>query len=58
MTTNSYTVNVTISDKGDGNLNVVVTSENAEDTDFTNTYAAAGSLDLSGTKTLTGRNPL
>ena len=53
--TNSYTVNVTISDKGDGTLNVVVTSENAEDLDFTNTYAAAGSLDLSGTKTLTGR---
>ena len=54
--TNSYTVNVTISDKGDGTLNVVVTSENAEDLDFTNTYAAAGSFTPVVTKDLAGRD--
>ena len=55
--TKTYTVTVTVSDKGDGTLNVVLgeASDSPTGLNFTNTYAASGSLDLSGTKTLTGR---
>ncbi len=50
-----YTVTVEISDNGDGTLDVTVTSENAESLDFENDYTATGTLDLSGMKTLNGR---
>ena len=51
-----YTLVVTISDKGDGDLNIDVTGGNPTSLDFTNTYTATGTLELSGTKTLTGRD--
>ena len=54
--TSKYTVTVSISDNGDGTLDITVTSDNESSLDFTNNYAATGSLDLSGTKTLTGRD--
>ncbi|MGI6334142.1 MAG: Spy0128 family protein [Saccharofermentanales bacterium] len=54
--TNEYTVKVAISDNGNGTLNVVVTEGNATALNFRNTYAAAGSLTLSGKKILTGRD--
>src|SRR5690606_32126882 len=53
--TNTHTVDVTITDNGDGTLDVDVTSDNADSLNFTNSYSAAGHLDLSGTKTLNGR---
>ena len=54
-TVSVYTVTVTITDKGDGTL-LVVPSDNAATMAFDKTYVATGSLALSGTKTLTGRN--
>ena len=54
----AYTVTVTISDKGDGTLNVVK-SPNATELNFVNAYEATGELTLEGaTKELTGRDPL
>ena len=54
-----YTVEVGISDKGNGQLNVVTSIKNSKDSSvpavFTNSYKATGSLDLSATKTVTGR---
>ena len=52
--TESYTVTVTVSDNGNGTLNVV-TSENAKALNFTNEYSATGEYKPEGTKTLTGR---
>ncbi len=52
--TTEYTVTVTIADGGNGQLSVTP-SANHDDLDFTNTYAASGSLTLSGQKTLSGR---
>jgi pilin isopeptide linkage protein len=49
-------VEVNIADNGEGELDITVTSENAASLNFTNTYAAAGELDLTGMKTLTGRD--
>ena len=51
----SYAVIVTITDAEDGTLNVVVANDNATTLNFTNTYKATGDLDLSGMKTLNGR---
>ncbi|MCD8016006.1 MAG: hypothetical protein LUG99_23180 [Lachnospiraceae bacterium] len=59
-----YTVAVAISDNGDGTLKTeltytysdgTVTDAQAKSILFTNTYATAGSITLSATKTLTGR---
>jgi len=47
-------VTVTVALANDGKLSVTA-SENAGQLNFTNTYAAAGSITLTGTKTLTGR---
>ncbi|NLW10871.1 MAG: LPXTG cell wall anchor domain-containing protein, partial [Clostridiaceae bacterium] len=53
-----YTIIVSISDNGDGTLSIDYNgeSDDPEAINFTNTYSATGSLDLSGTKTLTGRD--
>jgi pilin isopeptide linkage protein len=51
---NTYTVTVDIKDNGDGTLDVDPSS-NYNALNFTNTYAATGSLTLSGQKTLNGR---
>ena len=57
--TTQYTVNVNVTDNGDGTLSVVVVSENATTLDFTNVYHATGSfdvdIDLNPTKVLAGR---
>ena len=54
---NIYTVTVTITDNGDGTLTAEPsTSGNNDGIVFRNSYAATGSLDISGTKTLTGRD--
>lgn len=59
-----YTIKVTVTDKGDGTLNIasVITrplqgggEEVVTDMTFMNTYEANGSVIFSGTKTLTGR---
>ncbi len=50
----AYTVQVDVSDNGDGTLHIVK-SENYDDLDFENTYTSTGSLEMSGKKTLTGR---
>lgn len=54
-----YKITVSIVDKGNGELGItaVVDKEGVtyQHLDFTNTYTATGSLELSGTKTLTGR---
>ena len=56
-----YTVSVTIEDKGDGTLNVTPTYKNGEtvvsDISFDNTYKATGSLNLTATKTVNGKEP-
>ena len=51
-----YTVTVTISDNGDGNLNVVK-STNYNALNFTNTYTTSTEVPISGTKELTGKTP-
>ncbi|MBO7674590.1 MAG: hypothetical protein J6S63_06235 [Atopobiaceae bacterium] len=50
----TYEVTVNVSDNGDGTLKVEA-SDNAEALDFTNTYAATGSVTFQGTKALVGR---
>ena len=50
-----YEVEVTISDKGDGTLNVAA-SDNAKALDFINKYSATGSVTLKGTKTIDKRD--
>ncbi|MBR6667990.1 MAG: Cna B-type domain-containing protein, partial [Clostridia bacterium] len=52
--TKSYTVTVKVEDNGDGTLKVTA-SDNAKALNFTNTYAADGSVQFAGTKTLTGK---
>ena len=47
--TQSYTVTVEVTDKGDGTLSVDP-SNNYQSLDFTNTYAATGSVQFAGTK--------
>ena len=49
-----HTVTVEVTDNGDGTL-TAKTSANAQALDFTNTYAADGSVVFSGNKTLTGK---
>ena len=54
-----YTVEVAISDAGNGNLNIVPVIKKGESTvstpSFRNDYKASGSLTLTATKTVTGR---
>ena len=50
------TVVVNVTDNGDGSLKAEVVSEKSEPVAFTNTYAAEGSIALTGSKTLTGRD--
>ena len=52
--TTVYTVEVEVKDAGDGTLTVTAT-DNATKLNFTNTYAADGSVQFSGAKTLTGK---
>ncbi|MBN1777869.1 MAG: Cna B-type domain-containing protein, partial [Clostridiales bacterium] len=58
--TTQYTVNVTVTDNGDGTLNVAVPSENATSLDFINNYEAKGEFDvdltIDPTKVLTNRD--
>jgi len=54
--TTEYTVKVTVTDNGDGTLDVVA-SENAEALDFTNYYDADGELTLRAAKTVNGAEP-
>ena len=49
-----YTVTVTVSDDGKGNLAVTASGDDYTALDFVNTYAADGSVQFAGTKTLTG----
>ena len=49
------TVKVAVADKGDGTLAAQVESDASDALNFTNTYAAKGSITLAGTKGLTGR---
>ena len=49
-----YTVDITISDKGDGTLNVVK-SQNSSALNFTNTYDASGEAEIKVQKNLVGR---
>lgn len=53
-----YTFIIHIEDNGDGTLNIYFDeeSDDPEAIGFTNSYTATGSFDLSGTKTLTGRD--
>ncbi|MGO5315299.1 Spy0128 family protein, partial [Bilifractor sp. LCP21S3_A7] len=50
----TYTVTVTVTDIGNGTLNVEA-SDNAKKLNFTNSYEASGSVTFSGTKTLEGK---
>ena len=52
--TRSYTVRVTVTDDGKGNLNVAA-SDNAKALSFVNTYNAVGEITFEGAKTLEGR---
>ena len=52
--TQSYTITVTVSDNENGTLTASV-DQQLNDLVFTNTYAAAGSTNLTATKNLTGR---
>ena len=56
-----YTVSVTITDNGNGTLNVTPTYKNGETVvsgiSFDNTYKATGSLNLTATKTVNGKEP-
>jgi pilin isopeptide linkage protein len=51
----TITYKVTVSDNGDGTLDVAAADDNPAIT-FDNTYTAEGHLDLTGTKTMTGRD--
>ena len=54
--TTARTVTVTVTDKGDGNLNVVKSyGEGVTGISIVNKYGASGSIEINGTKTLTGR---
>lgn len=53
---NSKTVKVNVTDKGDGTLDAQVVSNGSDKLSFTNTYKATGSITLTGTKSLTGRD--
>ena len=59
-TTSERTVTVVVSDNGAGTLKVEAKTDkgltNPEALNFTNTYAATGSLTMKGTKTLEGRS--
>ena len=50
-----YTVTVTVTDNGDGTLEVTA-SNNATKLNFTNSYEAKGDVSFSGVKTLEGRD--
>ena len=50
----AYEVKVTVTDNGDGTLEVVA-SDNAKALNFTNTYEAKGKVDFTGLKKLEGR---
>ena len=52
--TAAYQVSVKVSNKGNGELNVAVTYSSGA-INFTNTYTATGSLDVTATKTVKGR---
>ena len=56
-----YTVSVTITDNGNGTLNVTPTYKIGKETaigmSFNNTYKATGSLTLTATKTVNGKEP-
>ncbi|MBD9014249.1 MAG: hypothetical protein EGR15_06560, partial [Lachnospiraceae bacterium] len=52
--TAAYQVSVSVSNKGNGELNVAVTYSSGA-INFTNTYTATGSLDVTATKTVKGR---
>ena len=54
VATNTYTVTVDVSDKGDGTLNVVP-SVNYNALNFENKYAATGSVTFAGTKSIDKR---
>ncbi len=51
-----YYIDVTVDDNGDGTANASYTVRGGSEIVFTNTYEATGSLTLSGTKTLVGRD--
>ena len=55
VATNTYTVNVNVTDNGDGTLNVEA-SDNAKTLDFVNTYVAEGSITFEGTKSIDSRD--
>ena len=52
----NQTVSVTVSDKGNGQLDVVKTSNSGANFNLVNVYNATGSATLSATKSLTGRD--
>ncbi|MBR5014749.1 MAG: hypothetical protein IKY16_09150, partial [Bacteroidales bacterium] len=54
VATNSYEVTVTVSDNGDGKLDVVA-SDNATALNFVNKYEAEGEITFEGTKSIDGR---
>jgi pilin isopeptide linkage protein len=54
-TTDTITYTVTVSDNGDGTLDVTAADDNPAIT-FDNTYEATGSFTPEGTKTMTGRD--
>jgi pilin isopeptide linkage protein len=53
---NSKTVKVNVTDNGNGTLDAQVVSNGSDELSFTNTYTAKGSIKLTGTKSLTGRD--
>ena len=53
---NNKTVKVNVTDKGDGTLDAQVVPGGSDELSFTNAYAAKGSITLTGTKSLTGRD--
>ncbi|MCQ2458549.1 MAG: Cna B-type domain-containing protein, partial [Clostridia bacterium] len=50
------TVVVSVTDNGDGTLKAEIVDADSDDIAFTNTYETAGSITLTGTKALTGRD--
>ena len=53
--TESYTVNVTVTDNKDGTLTATATGADSKKLNFTNTYNAKGSMKLDGTKRMENR---
>lgn len=51
-----HTMKVSVSDKGDGSLNIDRTYSDGNQMVFTNAYTAEGSISLSGTKNIEGRS--